>query len=493
MLAMFLAAMEVNIVATAMPSIVGKLGGFADFTWVFSGFLLAQAATIPIYGKLADLYGRRPVLAAGMGLFLAGSFLCGEAGSMTQLIVFRTIQGIGAGAVQPIASTIIGDIFTLEERARMQGWLSSVWAIASLIGPLLGGFIVERLHWAWIFWINIPLGLLSIVGVSLFLRETVARSKHAVDYLGAVLLASGVSLFLFGLLQGGVAWPWTSPQSIGLLTGAVGILVGFVIRELHAPEPIVPLGLFRNRVVATADSGFLFIGGLVPSVTSFVPLYVQGVSGGSATTAGFTLMPMSIGWPLASTLSGRVILRFGFRGTAVSGAVITIVGAVLMLMGARADNVLGMGLANFVLGAGLGFLSTSLIVAIQSAVPWSSRGVATASTMFSRQLGSSLWVAILGSLLNAVLLSRLSSLPSSVRSAAGGDEAGLTSLLLNEQARATLDATVLTHLEATLAGSLQVVFVGIVVTTVAALVVAWFVPGGSAQAATREHATTPPD
>src|SRR4051794_26336593 len=261
MLAMFISAMEISIVATATPSIVSKLGGFAELTWVFSAFLLAQAATIPIYGRLADLYGRRRVFAAGTGLFLVGSLLCGLAGSMTQLILFRAIQGLGAGAIQPVATTIIGDIFTLEERARMQGWLSSMWALASLVGPLLGGFIVEHLHWAWIFWVNLPLAPLAIAGVYLFLKEPATRRQHSVDYLGAALLASGVSMLLFGLLQGGVAW--LSAPSLLTLGGGVALLIGFVARQRRAPEPILPLDLFKNRMVAAADGGFLLIGGVI--------------------------------------------------------------------------------------------------------------------------------------------------------------------------------------------------------------------------------------
>src|SRR4051812_8509726 len=268
MLAMFLSAMEISIVATATPSIVSRLGGFAELTWVFSAFLLAQAATIPIYGRLADLYGRRRVFAAGTSLFLVGSLLCGLSASMTQLILFRVVQGLGAGAIQPVASTIIGDIFTFEERARLQGWLSSMWALASLVGPLIGGFIVEHWHWSWIFWVNLVPGPFAIAGVYLYLREPAARRQHSVDYLGAALLASGVSTLLFGLLQGGVAWAWTSLQSLGLLGGALVLLIGFLLRQQRAPEPILPLTLFKNRVVAVADGGFLLIGGVIPSVTT---------------------------------------------------------------------------------------------------------------------------------------------------------------------------------------------------------------------------------
>lgn len=478
MLAMFLAAMEVSIVATAMPSIVSILGGFSEFTWVFSLFLLTQTATIPIYGKVADLYGRRPVFAVGTGIFLVGSLLCGMAGDMNQLIAFRAIQGIGAGAVQPIASTIIGDIFTLRERAKMQGWLSSVWAVASIVGPLVGGFIVEHLHWAWIFWLNLPFGVLAIAGVWLFLHEEVGHRNHAIDYAGAVLLMLGVSLLLLALVQGGTAWDWTSPQSVGLIAGSLIILALFVFRETRAAEPMLPLELFRNRVVATADAGTLLVGGLLLSITSFIPLFVQGTMGLSPTVAGFILASMSLGWPLASGVAGRVIIAIGFRGTAVLGSLLTAMAGALLAFAPQSNGAIWVVIALAVIGAGLGFLSTTLIVAIQTAVEWGQRGVATASNMFSRQLGSSLWVALLGSLLNGVLLARLLELPSATQSAIGGVGVGVTTLLLDSEARAGLDPVVLVQLEGALADAMHVVFIGMLLTTLASVVLAALLPGG---------------
>jgi EmrB/QacA subfamily drug resistance transporter len=478
MLAMFLAAMEVSIVATAMPSIVSKLGGFDQFSWVFSLFLLTQTATIPIYGKLADLYGRRPVFAAGTGVFLLGSLLCGSAGDMTQLIAFRAIQGIGAGAVQPIASTIIGDIFTLRERARIQGWLSSVWAVASIVGPLAGGFIVEHLHWAWIFWLNVPFGTLAIVGVWLFLREPVAHRRHTVDYPGALLVMVGVALLMAGLLQGGTGWTETPAERLGLLAGSALVLALFVLRELRAPEPLLPMGLFRNRVVATSDAGALLVGGLLLSITSFIPLFVQGTMGLSPTAAGLVLASMSLTWPAASAVVGRVIIALGFRATAMLGAGLTTVAGLLLAFGPHATGPFWVALALAIIGAGLGLLSTTLIVAIQSAVDWGTRGVATASNMFARQLGSSVCVAVLGSVLNGVLEARLLALPGATTAAVGGLGVGVTSLLLDAQARANLEPGVLAQLEGALADALHVVFLGLLVMTIAMVVVAGLLPGG---------------
>jgi EmrB/QacA subfamily drug resistance transporter len=485
MLGMFLTAIEISIVATAAPAIVSKLGGLAELTWVFSAFLLAQAATIPIYGRLADLYGRRRVFAAGTGLFLVGSLLCGMATSMTQLIVFRAVQGAGAGAVQPVASTIIGDIFTMEERARMQGWLSSVWAVASLVGPLVGGVVVERVHWAWVFWINLPIGPLAIAGVSLFLQEPAVRKRHSVDYAGAALLACGVSLLLFALLQGGVAWAWTSTESIVMLAGALAVLAAFIWQERRAAEPILPLGLFRNRVVSVADVTFVLSGTMSPTVITFISLYVQGVVGASATVAGLSLIPMSIGWPLASAFAGKVILAIGFRRTGLLGAALAVAGTGLLVVGASAGtgygSVVWICVAILVLGAGMGFLTTTAIVALQSSVPWSTRGVATGSAMFARLLGSTLGIAILGSILNAALLGRAARLPADVQAMAGGDGVGVTTVLLDAQARAALDPAILQDLQATLAGGIQAVFFGVLASAVAAVVVASLLPARAAE------------
>jgi MFS family permease len=334
------------------------------------------------------------------------------------------------------------------------------------VGPLIGGFIVEHWHWSWIFWVNLVPGPLAIVGVYRFLQEPAARRQHSVDYLGALLLASGVSTLLFGLLQGGVAWAWTSAPSLGLLGGAVVLLVGFVLRQQRAPEPILPLNLFKNRVVAVADGGFLLIGGVIPSVTTFIPLFVQGVLGLSATVAGFTLVPMSIGWPLASTFTGRVIRRLGFRRTALLGALLAVTGSALLVWGAGGDTVVWLGLAIMVQGAGFGFMTTTLIVGLQGSVPWSTRGIATASAMFSRQLGSTVWVAMLGSVLNAVLISRV----------AGGDGPGVTASLLDPAARAALDPAGLLALQSALTSGIQMVFVGVLLTVVVLVMVAWLLP-----------------
>jgi len=254
MLALFMAAVEVTIVATALPQIVGKLGGFSLYTWVFSGFLLTQASTILVFGKLADLHGRRPVLIAGIVVFLVGSLLCGFAWSMPALIAFRLLQGLGAGSIQPVATTIVGDLFTPQERPRVQGWLSSVWGFAAIIGPLAGGLIVQALSWHWIFWINVPVGILAIAGLSLSLREDVAHRPHRIDYVGVAIFWVAIAALLVALLAGGVDWTWLSWPTFALVVLFAIALASYLRRERRAPDPMIDLDLWRSRLLSTVNT-----------------------------------------------------------------------------------------------------------------------------------------------------------------------------------------------------------------------------------------------
>lgn len=414
MLTMALVAMDTTVVATAVPSIVQDLGGFSLFTWVFSIYVLVQAVTIPIYGKLADLYGRKPILLAGIFIFITGSVFSGIAWSMVALIAFRALQGIGAGAIQPVVTTIAGDIYTVEERARIQGWLSSVWGISAVIGPAIGGFFAEYLTWRWIFYINVPLGAFAVFMILRYLHENVAHRRHKIDYAGSALLALGLGLFIFGVLEGGVHWAWLSETSIAIFVVSFVFLAGFVAQERRAVEPTVPPWVFSRRVLlganlATASLGLLSIG-----LTTFLPTYAQGVLGVSALVAGFILSSMSIGWPLASALSGRVYLRVGFRDTALVGSVLCVAAAFGFFMMPESVPVWVPVVTSLIIGAGFGFLSTSLIVGVQSLVDWNRRGVVTGANLFSRQLGQALGAAMYGSIANAVLLSKLRDAPRSL-------------------------------------------------------------------------------
>ncbi len=406
MLGMSLASLDTTIVGTALPSIVGKLGGITLYSWVFSAYLLTSTTTVPIYGKLADLFGRKPIFLFGTALFLIGSAASGVAQSMEQLIIFRAIQGLGAGAVLPIVLTIIGDIFALKERAKVQGLFSGVWGLSSIIGPALGGLIVDHFSWRWVFYINLPFGLLSAFLIIISLRESVERKKHSIDYAGTLTLTGGIVALLFALLQGGTSWAWNSLPSIGLFALATVLIALFLWQERRAPEPVLPLTLFTNRIIAISSIGGVILGVIMFGVSSYVPLFVQGVKGGTATSAGITLGPMLVAWPVASTFSGKIILRYGYRFTAVLGAFLAAFGAGMATLFSINTGLPFIITAMLVIGSGLGFLSTAFTLAVQNAVPWSQRGVATASTQFTRTIGGTVGVAIMGTILNAQMAVR---------------------------------------------------------------------------------------
>lgn len=474
-LCMGLAAMDSTIVSTAMPTVVGDLGGFSSFSWVFSLYLLTQTVTVPVYGRLADVYGRRPVLLVGVGFFLLGSALSGLAGTMTQLIFFRGLQGIGAGAVLPIALTIIGDIYSLEQRARMQGVFSSVWGIAAIVGPSLGGFLVQAFSWRLIFYVNLPLGLIAVAGLVLGYRESVAHRGHRIDYAGAALLLAGVSALLLWVLEGGVGWAWLSGPSAATALAAAALVAGFVVVERRAAEPVLPFHVLTQPLIAIGDAGSFMVGGVAVGLSSYLPTYIQGAMGRSATTAGLVLAAMSIGWPLASALSGIVLLRAGVRVAAVLGGALAVLGTGLLLLLHAGSPLWYPAATAFVIGGGMGFIATSTVVAIQSAVPWEQRGVATSSNMFARQLGSTLFVGIFGAVLNESVMGGLArhGIPrQAALSAVNG--------LLTPGARAGLTAARLHTLIAALAGALHAVFAVAAVLAVMALLVSLRLPGGPA-------------
>ncbi|MEO7937134.1 MAG: MFS transporter, partial [Burkholderiaceae bacterium] len=316
MMTLMLAAMDITIVSTAIPQIVGDLGGFALFAWVFSIYLLAQTATIPIYGKLADTFGRKPILIVGTVIFLLGSVASALAWNMVALIVFRGLQGLGAGSIIATVNTLAGDLYSVRERARIQGWLSSVWGVAAMIGPLLGGAFADYASWRWIFLINLPIGVVSIMLIARFLHEKPNHRRHRIDFAGAgLMLVAGASL-IFALLQGGQAWPWFSSPSLLVFALAAVLIAATVVVERRASEPIMPGWLWRQPVLACTNLAMIGMGLAMIGPSTYLPIFGQSVLGLGAIAAGFVLASMSIGWPVASSLSGRLYLRIGFRDTA---------------------------------------------------------------------------------------------------------------------------------------------------------------------------------
>jgi EmrB/QacA subfamily drug resistance transporter len=471
MLSTALVALDATILATAVPSIVGDLGSFSQFPWLFSIYLLTQAVTTPLYGKLADIVGRRPLLFFGIAVFLAGSVLCGVAWSMPTLIIARAVQGIGAGAVLPMTITVVGDLYSVEERARVQGYVASVWGAAAVIGPTLGGLFSEYLSWRWIFFVNIPLGGLAALMLWRSFHERVVRREHKLDIAGAVLLTTGFSLLILGLLEGGVAWDWSAPISYVVFVGALAALVAFLLVERRAAEPVLPLWVFSRRVLVGGNLAAVAIGVSLIGLTSYVPTYVQGVLGTGALVAGFALASMTVGWPIAAALSGRLYLRIGFRDTALIGSVIVVLGAVLVAMLSATSSVLAVAAACFVIGAGFGLASAPTIVAVQSVVDWQRRGVVTGTNLFCRNLGSAVGVAVFGAIANASLADRFADPPDDVAGRLP-ESSGAEQLLLGGHAAGAVKSFV----QSALFDASHDVFVGVVVTAVALFAVLWLMP-----------------
>lgn len=416
MLSIGLVAIDATILATAVPAVVDDLGGLTSFPWLFSIYLLAQAVSVPIYGKVADLIGRKPVMLLGIGLFVLGSLLCGIAWSMPSLIVFRLVQGLGAGAVQPMGMTIVGDIYSLAERAKVQGYIASVWATASVLGPTLGGLFSDYLSWRWIFFVNLPLGLAAAWVVWRRFDETVERRKHTIDYAGATLLATGGTLLLLGLLEGGIRWEWGSPVGVGIFVLAAALLAAFVAVEARAAEPVLPLWIFQRRVLNAAAAGSFVVGVLTLGLTSYVPLYAQAVLGQGALVAGLALAAMTIGWPIAAATGGRFYLTIGFRGTVSMGAAFTVVGAGLLLLVDADSAVWELALPCFVMGIGFGYVASPAVIVAQSSVGWQHRGVVTGANMFARSMGSAVGVAVFGAIVNSRVAASANGVPADLES-----------------------------------------------------------------------------
>jgi EmrB/QacA subfamily drug resistance transporter len=417
-LSLFMGALEATVVSTAMPTVIGDLGGIQIYSWVFTAYLLTSTVSVPIYGKLADIYGRKPVLLFGIALFLVGSLASGLSSSMAQLIAFRAVQGLGAGSMQPIAITVVGDIFSLEERGKMQGLFGAAWAVAGLIGPMTGGVIVHYLSWHWIFFINIPFGIAAAILLVVALHESIEKKSHVLDIAGAVLLTACVTALLAATSSASL------PVTLGGLAASAVLFVAFVVVEKRAVEPMLPIDIFKKPIIAVSSVVGALIGGSMFASMTYLPLFVQGVLGGSPTEAGTAVTPMVIGWPLASAISGRLILKMGYRPLIRGGLAITAAAAIgLAIFARRTGSIWELRGAMTLFGLGLGFANTALLIAVQTSVAWAQRGVVTASTMFVRTMGGALAIGVLGGVLRGAL-ARDPSIPAEAADQLLGPERG---------------------------------------------------------------------
>lgn len=415
MITMTLAAMDTTIISTAIPQIVGDLGGFSKFTWVFSIYLLTQTITIPIYGKLSDLFGRKKILIFGIIVFLIGSFTSGAAWNIESLILFRGVQGIGAGSIMATVNTIAGDIYTVKERAKIQGFLSSIWGISAITGPAIGGTLTEFFNWRWIFYINLPVGLIAILFLVIYFKEDVKKSVIKIDYKGAFLIMLCLSLILIFLLESGQAWPWYSWQSLAFIIAIISCVILIYKVEKNTPHAIMPIWIWQNKTFAFTSLAMLGLGLSMMGPETFLPTFAQASLGLGIIASGFVLASMSIGWPTASALSGRLYLKIGFRNTSLIGAGLIVVSVIGFLLTPKPQAVYFLVINQVLLGAGFGLLSTPSLVGAQSMVSWEKRGVVTSSIIFSRNLGQSLGATIFGAIVNNSMRRQFQSAPDELK------------------------------------------------------------------------------
>ncbi len=461
MLLSALSALDVTIVGTAVPTIVGRLGGLALLPWLVAAFLLTSTTTVPVWGKLADLYGRKPVLLIGTGLFVLGSALCSLAGSMAALIAFRAVQGLGAGSIAPVTLALVGDQFTLEERGRLQGLFSGVWGVSSILGPLAGGLIVSTIGWPWIFLVNVPFGAAALALIQRFLQEPgrPAGPRPRIDALGALLLMAGLAGVLLALSL--AAAPAGREAVVGgLAAGGLALLVAFARHERHVPEPVVYLPMLRHRVLGIATLAAFLSSGVLIGADAFLPLFVQGVWQGTPLEAGLALAPMSLGWLLASSAAGWGLLRWGYRPITGAGALLVLLGAGTWLLLGLDRPVWLLPLGALIAGLGFGLFNTALSIAVQDAVGWAQRGAASSLFQFANSFGQTVAVTVLGAALTAGLSARLAALPPSLAlpgAAAASGQLGPASVLLDPVQRGSLDPATRLALQGVLGDTLGTV------------------------------------
>lgn len=466
LLSTFLSAIEGTVTGPAGPAIVSHFGGMQLMSWIFTAYLLTMAVTTPIFGKISDIYGRKPVFIAGSLIFVIGSLLCGFSQSMEQLIIFRAIQGIGAGAIVPVSFTIIGDIYPIEQRAKAQALVSSIWGISSLVGPLIGGYLVDYWSWRWIFGFNVPFGILSILLILRYLPKHNVSRKAKVDIAGAVTFTIGVTALLFSLATGGQYFAWNSPLLIGCMVIAVIFLILFFIVENKAEEPMLSLKLFRIRDIAVSSIANLLIGALLIGLTTYTPLWIQGVLGKNATFSGLAMAPMSIGWIIGSIIGGKMLITAGSRKTTVIGMLGIVIGALGMaFMTGETQSVILLSLT-FIYGMGFGFTSTVFTIIAQSSVGYHLRGSSTALNTFIRSLGQTVGVAAFGSWINL----RMANLIQDTPGAENLDQSDINKLLTPEGNQG-ISESVWHSMRSVMEGSLHSLFIVMAIVAIISMLV----------------------
>ncbi|HEX3973696.1 MAG TPA: MDR family MFS transporter [Stellaceae bacterium] len=458
---MFMAAIEGTVVATAMPTIVGQLGDFHLFSWVFSIYLLSQSVTVPLAGRFADLFGRKPLIYLGLVLFLGGSAACGLAPSMVTLIAFRVVQGIGAGCVTPVTQTLISDLYPPAARARIQGYLSSIWTVAAVGGPLLGAELVTHLSWRWIFWVNVPIGIAAFVLLSVALREPHQHRAHKIDYLGSLLVTTGIGTLMLALNQ---ATALGTPLFIGLVALALILLAALYFHERVVAEPVLPLQVWRHPIVLAGAVASFTVGAINIATAAFLPPYIQGVMGRDPIVAGYVVAAPLIIWAFGSTVGGRLMLRTSYRFTTRIGSAIIISGTLMLIALTPERGPAWAAIGTSLIGLGMGFFQNTFFVASQSSVGREQRGSATASSLFARILGQSLGSALFGGIVNLGLADTI-----------GADA---VDQIMDPALRSHLPADSIAPLMAAVAASLHNVFLGTGVLVLLGFAMTFVLPRG---------------
>ena len=481
MTGMFIAALEATVVGTAMPTVIASLGGLNHYSWVFSAYLVTSTVTVPVWGKLSDIYGRRLLYQIGIAIFLLGSILSGMSDTMTQLIIYRAIQGLGAGALVPLGMTIIGDIFTLEERAKMQAYFSGVWGLSSVVGPIVGGFITDQISWRWVFYINLPIGILAALIIGFALKEPKLTEKPKIDYAGAGILMLAISLLMLVLVEGSASLDVLfSAKNVLLLIFSIILLLLFGWIEKRASDPIIPFDLFKNRTISVAVGAGFLAGVAMFGAISFVPLFAQGALGSTATEAGSLLTPLMLSWVSMSIVGGRILLKVGFRKLTLTGFVVLTAGFIFLSMFERDTPQIWLYMDLALIGAGLGMTMLTLLIAVQQAVERTKLGVATSLNQFSRAIGGAFGVAIMGAFLTAGLATQLNQVAQNGNSNLTTEQAAAfaanPNALIDPQAKENLPPETLNVLQEAMAVSVHKVFRVGAILSFLALLVALYLP-----------------
>lgn len=460
----FITAIEATIVATAMPTIVASLGGFDLLSWVFTSYLLTQVVTISIYGRLSDLYGRKPILLIGTGLFVLGSMLCGFAWSMLSLVLFRVVQGFGAGALMGVGRALIGDIYHGAERARMQGYVSGVFVSAAVLGPVVGAFLATHTIWPMVFWVNVPVALIAGAILLWGFREHVEKQRQRIDWGGGLLICIGTGALMFALAQ-------ISTIGIGiaaaLIATSIVVLLVFVIYERTVPDPIWPSSLWQDRVTSSGNLVSLALGATMMGIAAYLPVYIQGVIGDSAFIAGLCIMAMSACSPVGAVLAGRIMLRGSYRTSAGAGAVVYIIGSIMMTALNAHSSAAWAATSALLMGFGIGMNNNTYMVAVQSECAWNERGIATSTFIFCRILGQAIGAAAFGGILNARLSAYL-----------GGRDDLVAKIMSSGSVRDTLPPDVAGPVIAQFDDALHLIFYILVALAVAVMAVGFMLPKG---------------